>query len=49
MVTYLPFLLMVTVKGATFPLLVYSDNIDNAFIKATAEYPGCQISNNTLQ
>lgn len=48
MITYIPFLLMITIKGVTFPLLVYSDTVENASTKATLEYPNCEISNNTI-
>lgn len=48
MVTYLPFLLVITVMGASFPLLVYADTYDNAVLKVNEKYPDCTISNNTI-
>ncbi len=48
MITCIPYLFMITIKGVTFPLLVYADTVDNAVIKVNEKYPECQISNNTI-
>ncbi len=48
MLTVIPFLFIVRIKGTSFPLLVYADTYDNAVIKTNTAYPECEITNNTI-